>query len=223
MEERRTLRARLERSAREVAKFGAVGAVGFLVNIAVFNLCIHGLGLAPVRSGVIATAVAIAANYLGNRYWTYRDCDKSRVRREATLFVLFSGIGMVIENGALALSHYGFGFTSPLADNVAKYVIGLGLGTCFRFWSYRTWVFRVAPGEAGPARPDGAPRGEDAPIPATAGASARRRVVRGRRSPAGRSGTSGPRAAGRRRGASPGRLVRRSAQEQRENRRSLLQ
>ncbi|MFI9203362.1 GtrA family protein [Streptomyces sp. NPDC053048] len=142
---RRTVRSRLERLAREIAKFGAVGAIGFVVNFIVFNICVHGMGLAVVRSGVIATAVAICTNYIGNRYWTYRDTDKNRRSRELSLFLLFSGIGLVIENGILALSHYGFGLTSPLADNIAKNVIGLGLGTVFRFWSYRTWVFRALP------------------------------------------------------------------------------
>ncbi|TDC72507.1 GtrA family protein [Streptomyces hainanensis] len=138
-----TLRDRLGGVAHEVVKFGTVGALGVLVNVIVFNLCTQGAGLAPVRSGVIATSAAILANYVGNRHWTYRDRDKSRRSREASLFLLFSGVGMVIENGVLALSHYGFGFTSGLADNLAKNVIGLGLGSLFRFWSYRTWVFRV--------------------------------------------------------------------------------
>ncbi|WP_344326332.1 GtrA family protein [Streptomyces macrosporus] len=142
MDERHTLRVRLRRLRREAAKFGTVGALGFLVNVAVFNLCLHGLGLAPVRSGVMATAVAIGTNYLGNRYWTYRHSDKSRMSREAGLFLLFSGVGLVIENGALAVSHYALGFTSPLADNIAKNVVGMGIATVFRFWSYRTWVFR---------------------------------------------------------------------------------
>ncbi|GAB2778807.1 GtrA family protein [Streptomyces daliensis] len=144
MGERRSLRSRVGRLARELAKFGAVGAVGFLVNVAVFNLCMHSFQLAPVRSGVISQVVAIGTNYLGNRYWTYRHIDKSRVHRETSLFFLFSGIGLVLENGILALSHYGFGFTSTLADNIAKNVVGLGIGTVFRFWSYRTWVFRDA-------------------------------------------------------------------------------
>ena len=129
----------------EIAKFGAVGAFGVVVNIAVFNLCLHTLRLQPVRSGVIATAVAICTNYLGNPHWTYRNRDKSQQAREVSLFLLFSGVGLLIENGVLALSHYGFGFTSPLADNIAKNGIGLGLGTLFRFWSYRTWVFRALP------------------------------------------------------------------------------
>lgn len=151
MSEGLTLRSRLEQLARELGKFGTVGAFGFLVNLVVFNLCVHLLGLAVVRSGVIATFVAICTNYVGNRYWTYRGCDKSRRSRELSLFFVFSGIGLVIENGILAISHYGFGFTSTVADNIAKNVIGLGLGMAFRFWSYRTWVFRALP--AGTVRP----------------------------------------------------------------------
>jgi putative flippase GtrA len=152
MSDRLTLRDRLRGIAHEAAKFGTVGAFGFLVNVVVFNLCSQAAGLAPVRAGVIATSAAICTNYLGNRYWTYRHRDKTGRGREASLFLLFSAVGMVIENGVLALSHYGFDFTSPLADNLAKNVIGLGLGALFRFWSYRTWVFRhPTPGQAEPA------------------------------------------------------------------------
>ncbi|MFB4194550.1 GtrA family protein [Streptomyces carpaticus] len=127
--------------AREAAKFGTVGAFGFLVNVAVFNLCAQLLGVEPLLSGVLATSAAITANYFGNRHWTYRDRDKGRQRREAALFALFSCAGLVLENAALAVSHYGLGFTSALADNLAKNVIGLGIASAFRFWSYRTWVF----------------------------------------------------------------------------------
>jgi len=147
----RVMRPGLERLVRELAKFGAVGALGFLVNVAIFNLCIHTFQLAPIRSGVISQVVAIGTNYLGNRYWTYRHIDKNRIHRETVLFFLFSGVGLVLENGILALSHYGFGYTSPLADNIAKNVIGLAIGTAFRFWAYRTWVFKVGTKEAAPA------------------------------------------------------------------------
>ncbi|WP_165987182.1 GtrA family protein [Streptomyces sp. YIM 98790] len=135
------LRIRLRRLLREAAKFGTVGAFGFLVNVLVFNLAGQAAGLGPLQSGVLATSAAIATNYLGNRYWTYRHADKGRRRREAGLFLLFSGAGMLLENGVLAISHYGLGLTSPLADNIAKNVVGLGIGSLFRFWSYRTWVF----------------------------------------------------------------------------------
>ncbi|MDT3398363.1 GtrA family protein [Streptomyces sp. B1866] len=146
------LRALSRRIGGEVGRFGTVGAVGWLVDTAVFNICLHVLHLPTVRSGLISSAVAIATTYLGNRYWTYRHRPKDRRTREISLFVLFSGVGSVIQNGALALSHYGFDFTSALADNLAKNVVGLGLGTLFRFWCYRTWVFRARPGGQEPGR-----------------------------------------------------------------------
>jgi hypothetical protein len=40
---------------------------------------------------------------------------------------------------------YGLGLRGSVDQIVAKNVIGLGLGTAFRFWSYRTWVFRALP------------------------------------------------------------------------------
>ncbi|MBQ0987188.1 GtrA family protein [Streptomyces sp. F63] len=160
---RPTLRGRVRRVSREAAKFGTVGAVGTLVNFLVFNLCVHGFGLAVVRSGVIATVAAIATNYLGNRHWTYRARDKDGQSRELGLFVFFSGIGLVIENGILALSHYGLGYTSTLADNIAKNVVGVGIASVFRFWSYRTWVFRRRPVRE--AVPAGNLPAEDTPRP----------------------------------------------------------
>ncbi|MEU6394368.1 GtrA family protein [Streptomyces sp. NPDC046939] len=136
------LLGKLQRGGSEAAKFGVVGAVGWVVDTAVFNLCLHFAHLQSVRSGLISNTVVIGTNYIGNRYWTYRDRAKSGRSREAVSFVIFSGVGMVIQNGALALSHYGFGYTSTMADNVAKNVVGLALGAAFRFWAYRTWVFR---------------------------------------------------------------------------------
>ncbi|MFG2959524.1 GtrA family protein [Streptomyces sp. NPDC048291] len=134
----------LQRLVREVAKFGAVGGAGILVNLGVFNLVRHVTDLPVVRASVIATVVAIVFNYLGFRYWTYRDREKSGRTKELTLFLLFSAVGLVIENGLLYLATYGFGWDSPLQSNVSKFV-GIGVATLFRFWSYRTWVFKTLP------------------------------------------------------------------------------
>ncbi|MDX2918627.1 MULTISPECIES: GtrA family protein [Streptomyces] len=150
MSERGALRARLDLLAREVAKFGAVGAVGLLVNIAVFNLLRHTTDLQVVRASVLATFVAILCNYVGFRYWTYRDRDKTGRTRELTLFLLFSAAGAVIENGVLYLATYGFDWNGPVQSNVSK-ILGIGLATLFRFWSYRTWVFKALPAEPPPA------------------------------------------------------------------------
>ncbi|MFD9908837.1 GtrA family protein [Streptomyces sp. NPDC059063] len=144
MTDRGALRVRLDQLAREVAKFGAVGAVGTLINFAVFNLLRHVTDLQVVRASLIATTVAICCNYLGFRYFTYRDRDKSGRTKELTLFLLFSVVGAVIENGVLYVATYGFDWDSKLQANVFKF-LGMAIATLFRFWSYRTWVFRALP------------------------------------------------------------------------------
>ncbi|MET9294927.1 GtrA family protein [Streptomyces sp. NPDC003077] len=144
MSENGALRARLSGLAQEIVKFGAVGGAGVVVNFLVFNLVRHLTGLPVVRASVVATVVATGTNYLGYRYFTYRDREKSGRTRELTLFLLFSVIGLVIENGVLYVATYGFGWGSPLQSNVFKF-LGIALATLFRFWSYRTWVFRALP------------------------------------------------------------------------------
>ncbi|WP_217208696.1 GtrA family protein [Streptomyces sp. AC550_RSS872] len=146
---RSAVRQRFDRLVREVAKFGAVGGAGLLVNLLVFNLVRHVTDLQVVRASVIATVVAIIFNYLGFRYFTYRDRDKSRRTKELGLFLLFSVVGLVIENGVLYAATYGFGWDTPLQSNVFKF-LGIGVATLFRFWSYRTWVFRALPAEEPP-------------------------------------------------------------------------
>jgi hypothetical protein len=50
-------------------------------------------------------------------------------------------IAMGIAVLCLAVSHDLLGFTSKLADNISGNLIGIALGTLFRFWAYRTFVF----------------------------------------------------------------------------------
>ncbi|MFE2942479.1 GtrA family protein [Streptomyces sp. NPDC059255] len=158
MSEEGALRVRLGRLVREVARFGAVGGVGLLVNLLVFNLVRQTTELPVVRASILATVVAIACNYVGFRYFTYRDRDKSRRTRELTLFLLFSVVGLVIENGVLYAATYGFGWDTPLQSNVFKF-LGIGIATLFRFWSYRTWVFRALPASGDAEQPESEPAG----------------------------------------------------------------
>ncbi|MFG2293651.1 GtrA family protein [Streptomyces sp. NPDC048603] len=159
--------------AREAVKFGAVGGLGVLVNLGVFNLIRSTTELQVGRANVIAITVAIVCNYIGFRYFTYRDRDKSGRKREMVLFVLFSLIGMIIETGILYAATYGAGWDSPLQNNAFK-LIGIGVATLFRFWSYRSWVFRALP-EPAPAPVVVGPRGAGATA-ASAAPSADERV-----------------------------------------------
>jgi putative flippase GtrA len=53
--------------------------------------------------------------------------------------VSLAGAGIAL--GCLWVSHYALGLTSVLDDNIATNVVGLALGTGFRFALYRWWVY----------------------------------------------------------------------------------
>jgi putative flippase GtrA len=138
----RLLPERWQKLLHEALKFGTVGALNLVVNFAVFNALI--LTIFPdgqLKANVIATLVALTMSFFMNRHWTYRDRPKDAVRREYTLFFLFNGVGLAIELGVLGLTKYGLGLETVVAINAAK-LLGSVLGTVFRFWSYRTFVFK---------------------------------------------------------------------------------
>ncbi|MBX3090978.1 MAG: GtrA family protein [Cryobacterium sp.] len=142
----------------QLVRFGAVGAVGFLVDVSVFNILRitvfspENLHEGPVVAKVISTVVAIAVNWVGNRYWTFGPHRRPQALREGIEFAVVSVGGMFIGLACLWLSHYVLGYTSLLADNISSNVIGLAIGTAFRFWLYRTWVFRPARNSSAPSR-----------------------------------------------------------------------
>ena len=129
----------------ELLKFGAVGAVSFVVDLGLFNLLRFGPGdvleSKPLTAKVVSVAVATLVAWVGNRYWTFSDRRTSSRGRELAGFVVVNLGGLVIGVGCLAFSHYVLGVRSPLADNLSANVIGLALGTAFRYVAYRRLVF----------------------------------------------------------------------------------
>lgn len=144
------LRSAYDVLAREVAKFGTVGALAFVVDAAIYNLLAFGLpggehGVLhahPLTAKVVATAVATVFSWLGNRLWTFRHRRRQAVAHEFALFVVFNVLGLAIALACLGFSRYVLGLDSQLADNVSGNGVGLVLGTLFRFWAYRSFVFR---------------------------------------------------------------------------------
>ena len=124
----------------EVVKFGIVGGSGVLVNFAVFNALLHGLRWPAMLATVLASCVAMGANYLGFRYYTYRDREAPGARRIA-LFFAFSGIGVLMESGLFYVGYHGLGLHGPLEANAVK-ALSIVLASAFRFLVYRTWVFQ---------------------------------------------------------------------------------
>ena len=141
----KSLTQRLIALIKEFMQFGTVGAMAYVIDVGLFNLVQHSpagfLSGHPNSAQLLASSIATVFSWLANRYWTYRGRTRKNVAREATLFVIANLGGITISQFCLLFTHHVLGLTSPLADNIAAYVVGFGLGTAFRFIFYHYIVF----------------------------------------------------------------------------------
>ncbi len=150
-----TARTAVSALAAELGKFGVIGAVAFVVDVGLFNLLRSGaLESAPLTAKVVSMGTATLVAWAGNRWWTFRSgrtgqpgqpghvSHRRALLPELALFVSTNGVALVISLVCLGLSHYVLGLRSAVADNISANVVGVALGTAFRFYAYRTWVFR---------------------------------------------------------------------------------
>lgn len=129
-----------------LVKFGSVGFVAYTVDVTVFNVLLY-VGAPPLLEGkpliakIVSTFFATVVAWLGNRYWTFSTRRSDHPVREFLLFATTCTIGLGVALIPLWVSHYVLGYTSPLADNIAANIIGLAMGTTFRFIAYSLVVF----------------------------------------------------------------------------------
>ncbi len=166
-----TLYQRFRLLIHEGAKFLIIGGVGFVVTEVGFNLCRFSFGLGLFTSNALATLAATIVTFVGNRYWTFRHREGKGTTRESVMFVALNGAGLLIQYGCVwfAQNVMGFPHDDKFSTNVAL-LVGIALGTVFRFWSYRKWVWHQRlPGTevaAGSGSPAAVPPGHEAREPA---------------------------------------------------------
>jgi putative flippase GtrA len=133
-------RARLQPVLHEVAKFGVVGAICFIVDVGLFDVLHFTADVGPLTAKACSTVVAATLAYAGNRAWSFRHRARTGVRREFSVFFLLNAIGLVITEVFIGFTHYLVDATGFLATNAAL-VVGTAAATVFRFWAYKRWVF----------------------------------------------------------------------------------
>jgi putative flippase GtrA len=161
-------RGALDVLVREMLKFGVVGAVAFVIDLGTYNILVFGphlLGMfsqqntvgvlhdRPLTARIIAATVSTLVAWVGNRMWTFRHRRNRQPSHELALYLLLNVVAMIISVACLGMSRYVFGLHTQLADNITN-IFGIALGTLFRFWSYRKFVF-VGIGVEGIPEPSG--------------------------------------------------------------------
>jgi putative flippase GtrA len=138
----------------ELVKFGIVGGIGTIVDLGGAAVLHSKYQMEPLTAKAISISAAAVLTYLGSRFWTFRHRENQPLLREGGLFVGLNVIGLLIAEGVIAWTTYVLGYKDPIAYNVAS-LAGTGLGTVFRYFAYRKWVF-LAPAtfEPVPAMPD---------------------------------------------------------------------
>ena len=134
------LRATWRILLKELSAFGAVGFVNLFVDIGLFNWLHFGIGLGPTTSKVISTGVATTSAYFMNRHWSFSHRARTGLAREYSLFFGLNGIALLIGVAINDVTYYVLSRTDHLSMNIAN-LLGIGIGTIFRFWAYKRWVF----------------------------------------------------------------------------------
>lgn len=121
----------------QLARFGAVGASGYIVNLVVFAACVHLVGIDYHVSAVIAWVVSVLNNFLLNRHWTFRAKQAHPVAQGVRFFTV-SLLVFGFSYALLVVLVSGAGLTKVLAQAIA-----VAAGTPLNFVGQKLWSFKA--------------------------------------------------------------------------------
>ena len=126
----------------ELLGFAAAGLLAYATDLALFTYLRGPAALDPLTAKALSFVAACTVAYAGNALGPYRH-TRPRGLRPYAAFVAVNLAGAAVQLLCLAVSHYGLGLTTQLADTVSGAGIGMALATVLRFWGTRTLVFRT--------------------------------------------------------------------------------
>ena len=124
------------RNWQQLGKFCVVGAVGYLINLAVYDALLHA-GLHYLVAATCSFLVAVTSNYTWNRLWTFRE-HRGHLGIQGMRFFLVSlaalGANLLVLHALVA---YG-GLGRLLAQAIAIVFV-----TPLNFVGNKLWSFRL--------------------------------------------------------------------------------
>jgi putative flippase GtrA len=120
----------------QLVRFGVVGGVGFVVNLAVYALFVHPLGVDYHVAAVAAWLVAVLNNFVLNRHWTF-DARGGQAHAQAIRFIVVSAGAFVVSLLLLTVFVEAAGLAKVLAQALA-----VAASMPFNFIGNKLWSFR---------------------------------------------------------------------------------
>lgn len=119
-------------------KFGVVGAIAFLIDYGVLMLLSQVIGMDPVISASISFVVSVVFNYVASMHYVFTRRDDISRRREFTIFVILSAIGLVINEIIMAIGVNVLG-DSALMVTITK-LVATAIVMVWNFVSRKKWL-----------------------------------------------------------------------------------
>jgi putative flippase GtrA len=121
----------------QLGRFATVGGIGYGVNIAVFAVCVHVLGIDYRISSGIAFVVAVTNNFWWNRHWTF----SARAAHPASQGIRFFAVSLLafgFSEAVLVALVSGAGMVKVLSQAIA-----IAAATPLSFLGQKLWSFRA--------------------------------------------------------------------------------
>ena len=120
-----------------MARSAAVGLVATVVDLGLLALFVHGLGIPALAANVPALLVGLAIQFVGNKYWAFRD-PSPNLARQLALFSLVE-IGAFALNAGMFHALVGtFGMPPLVARPMASAVVYFGFSLALWRLIFRT-------------------------------------------------------------------------------------
>jgi putative flippase GtrA len=121
----------------QLIRFASVGVSGYVVNLVVFALSLHVIGIDYKVAAVVAYVVSVANNFWWNRHWTFSH------RREA------HPVTQGVKFFAVSLVTFGFSYVVLISlvdgaglEKVIAQAISIAAATPLNFIGQKLWSFR---------------------------------------------------------------------------------
>jgi putative flippase GtrA len=120
----------------QLAKFSAVGASGYAINLAVYTALLRGAGFHYTLAATCSFVVAVTNNYIWNRLWTFH-AHRGHVGWQGFRFLVVAvvayGVNLALLSALIALG----------LDKVLSQAIAVVLVTPLNFIGNKLWSFRI--------------------------------------------------------------------------------
>ncbi len=123
------------RNWQQLGKFCVVGAVGYLINLAIYDALLHA-GLHYLVAATCSFLVAVTSNYTWNRLWTFRE-HRGHVGVQGMRFLVVSLVALGANLVVLHLLIANAGLDKLLAQAIAIVLV-----TPLNFVGNKLWSFR---------------------------------------------------------------------------------